>query len=511
AALELDAGKNYHVSHAELKKQSDRAAYLMKLEIEAALIDASPFERIPLLELLLSAGASALKNAPDFPRSVTREFLGYAPGSDEETMLEAFLSVVPPHERTVSLAYLLSQAGQDKSSVKHIFEVFQTVGVKFGQLSSTWKLFGEEVARETASLKDSARPMTKAEVLAAMDRELTTAERARIRRVKRVIGSASLKTVALVELTDGREVVMLLRRPHAAEQIETNLRLGREFLRELDRRGLSRASAMFDAVLDAVRAQLAEETDFRLEARKLREAQEHYAALNSSMRAELGGWRFEVPGLVEGFQVRDGLLFMEEASGVTYDKLSARDRAETGPLLAESSLRLLFRKGWFDADRHTGNQLIDARRKVIYPIDFGQASDYSRKAFWRSDERYELAQFLRAFSAGDVDALVRHGRAMSAPASPDLPELRRSVGAALAGGGGLSDRLAALVSAFEASGLRLDGKLTFGALKGLMTLYGEGYVGAEDFGARLGREVETLLKRKLPLTLVDRARSERQG
>jgi|GEM_PF-4325854 len=490
-------------SRVELRKNTDRAAYLMKLEIESALLGASPFERIPLFELLLSAGAQALQNDANFPHNVTRAFLRYEPGSTEETMLDSYLSVVPAHERTVSLAYLLSQAGENKSSVKSIFEVFQTVGVKFGQLSSIWKLFGEEVAQETASLKNDARPMSKAEIEEAMRRELTPGEFSRIR-LKKVIGSASLKTVALVELEDGREAVMLLRRPHAAEQIENNLRLGQEFLRELDRRGMSEASAMFDAVLDAVRQQLAEELKLTKEAESILTAKRYFEGLNSSMRAQLNGWRFEVPGLVAGFQVRDSILFMEKAGGTTYDKLTPQTRSQAGPLIVESSLRLLFREGWFDADRHTGNQLIDPEQKVIYPIDFGQAEAYSRKGFWQSDERYELAQFLRAFSEGDADRVLSHGRSMSKAGGPaDFSALRDAVRKTLAGEGSLSDRLIALVAAFTEQGVRLDGKFTFGAFKGLMTLYGESYMSDEGFRALLSREISSLLKRKLPKTLAD--------
>ncbi|MBI4677714.1 MAG: hypothetical protein HY748_09025 [Elusimicrobia bacterium] len=505
AALAVDAAKERRSSPAQLKREAERAAYLMKLEIEAALIDASPFERIPLFELLLSAGAQALRNADDYPFNVTRRFLKYEPDSTEEKMLAAFLAVVPAHERTVSLAYLLSQAGGDKSSVKHIFEVFQTVGVKFGQMSSTWKLFGEEIARETASLKDSAKPMTKAQILEAARAELAPEEFSRIKRIKRVVGSASLKTVSLVELTDGREVVMLLRRPHAAEQIESNLQLGQAFLAELDRRGMTSASAMFDTVLDAVRKQLASELKMTREAVRIREAKALFKALNRSMRSQLNGWRFEVPDLIEGFAVRDTILFLEKANGATFHKLPPEARSQVGPLIAESSLTLLFRKGWFDADRHAGNTLIDPDRRVIHPIDFGQATDFSRTAFWRSDDRYELAQFLRALASGDADAIIRHGSAMAEGAAPRVPDaLRSEILKVLSGGSGLADKVITLAAAFAEQGVRLDGKFTFGAFKGLMTLYGEGYVAEDGFRGLLAREITRLLKKKLPRTLLGR-------
>ncbi|NNN06399.1 MAG: hypothetical protein HKL90_10905 [Elusimicrobia bacterium] len=502
-AVTVNSAKDYPESPAKVRADADRAAELLKLEIEAGLIDASAFERIPLYELLLSAGPEALSRSADYPYDVMREFLGYEKGSTQESMLAAFLAVVPEHERTVSLAYMLSQAGENKSSVKNLFEVFQTVGVKFGQLSSTWKLFGDEISRQTSALKNDARPMTKAEILETARRELSPEEFSRIKRLVKVVGSASIKTVVLVELQDGRQVVMMLRRPHAAEQIESNLRLGSAFLKELDRRGLSASSALFETVLDAVRRQLAGELRLTREADSLRAAKLHYERLNRSMRAELGPWRFRVPQPVAGFRERDTILFVEKAEGETYDRLSPDVRAEVGPLIADSSLNMLFRDGWFDADRHTGNQLIDERARTIYPLDFGQAVEFSRAAFWRGDDRYELAQFLRALSAGDADGVLRRGLALSDRAPRDRDALRAKIRATLSGDGVLQDKIVALVGAFAEQDAPLDGRFTFGAFKGLMTLAAENYLPDASFRAALGREISALLRRKFPLALLD--------
>ncbi|MFA6003311.1 MAG: AarF/UbiB family protein, partial [Elusimicrobiota bacterium] len=237
---------------------------------------------------------------------------------------------------------------------------------------------------------------------------------------------------------------------------------------------------------------------------QIRAAQKFFSGLNSTLAEKMQGWRFQVPGLVEGFQPRDTILFMEKAAGKSYDKLEPQYRPQVGPLIVESSLRLLFREGWFDADRHTGNQLIDAAQKIIYPLDFGQATEFSQTAFWKSDERYELAQFLRALGEGDAAGLLRHGQAMSSQGSPrDLPALRQEIEKVLAGDGSLPDRIIALVTAFADHGLRLDGKFTFGAFKGLMTLFGEDYVPEEGFRKMLSQEIAYLLKKKLPLSIAD--------
>ena len=94
---------------------------------------------------------------------------------------------------------------------------------------------------------------------------------------------------------------------------------------------------------------------------------------------------------------------------------------------------------------------------------------------------------------------------MAGGAEPSAPEaLKREILKVLSGGAGLTDKIIALAAAFAQRGVRLNGKFTFGAFKGLMTLYGEGYVAEDGFRALLAREVTRLLKKKLPLTLLGR-------
>ena len=82
------------------------------------------------------------------------------------------------------------------------------------------------------------------------------------------------------------------------------------------------------------------------------------------------------------------MLFVEKAGGTTFHKLPPQVRSAVGPLIVDSSLTLLLRQGWFDADRHAGNQLIDADRRVIHPLDFGLLGlDWEK--YIQHDTRYE--------------------------------------------------------------------------------------------------------------------------
>ncbi len=170
-------------------------------------------------------------------------------------MLLSYLSVIPEHEVSPSLAYLLSQSKSDKRSIVSLFELFSTVGIKFGQLSSIWQIFGPEVAAETRHLKDNAPAMSRSEILERL-RELLPAELAHGIELVEILGSASVKTVVRVRLLDGREAVMALQPSAIHNQIATNLDLGLRFLNELERRNLVRQSRMLGTLIRALREQL---------------------------------------------------------------------------------------------------------------------------------------------------------------------------------------------------------------------------------------------------------------
>ncbi|NUM89633.1 MAG: hypothetical protein HUU37_10545, partial [Bdellovibrionales bacterium] len=490
---------------AAIRQLASEGAYAFKYKLEAALMDATPNERIPLFELLLSSGKNGLLHDPAFPLNISRRYLGYGAGSVEEKLLSAFLAVVPPHERSVTVAYLLSQVGQDKSGVKSLFEVFQTVGIKFGQMTSIWKVFGEEVAKETAALKDSAAPLSKAEIEEVL-KALPAGERGRIQRLKRVVGSASLKTVAEVELMDGREAVLLVQRPFAEDQIRSNLDLSARFLQELKRRKVDVPVGLFDAVVADLRSQVLGETKMTDEAEKIRAARAHFERLNRDMTGRMNGYRFSVPALVEGFQPRDNILLLEKAEGVTWARAPAELRKATGAQIVESSLRTLFREGWFDPDRHGGNILVDPKTKTIHPIDFGQAETYSKHPFWKSDDRYVFMRFLQGISEGDEKLVWENGLKMAEPgASVDLAGLRTRLAGALDATKDkpVHDRIIAVTNAFVDSGGKFERRFSFGGLKGLMILHGEQYVSSEEFASILKQEAAALIRSKLPLACAD--------
>jgi len=369
-----------------IQREAEEAAMQMKLQVETALMDATPFERIPLLELLIESGSGALSSQPGYPTFLIRDFLGYKKDSYKGKWLLAFLRIIPQHEKSVTLAYLLSQSGEDKTSLLDIFAVFQSMGFKVSQVGDTLGLW------DTKEQKSNAKAMSKYEIEQAME-VLTPQERARVKRMVRILGSASMKTVVEVELEGGDHVAMYVQRPYAAEQITSNLAFGKRFVAEIKRTGTTGPLGVLELMIAAIEKQLRRALKMKDEEGKMIEAEKAYRDLNKTMQASLAGWKFKVPLPVAGFQVRDTIMFVELAKGETLDKLAKTVYEKVikvvGPGIVASSLRILFRLGRLDTERHIGNQLVDVENKVIYPLDFEQWIHFD------SDELYVLGQFFK--------------------------------------------------------------------------------------------------------------------
>ena len=160
------------------------ATPLPRLEIEAALIDASPF-RHPLFELLLSVGSQALKNAEDFPRAWAR-FSATRRTRPEDAQRFPGRGASARADREPGLPP--QPGGGDKSSVKHIFSV-----------PDRWReVRSDELHLEALRRGDrpkTARSRTRPGPCQARSPRLPGPSSRRrfglIKRIKRVVGSAT--------------------------------------------------------------------------------------------------------------------------------------------------------------------------------------------------------------------------------------------------------------------------------------------------------------------------------
>lgn len=534
-----DEKANLSTNGTYLARKANSIARTMKLKIEGYLRDAAPTERIPLIEILLTSGSSALLNdrVPEHAwKAIIEEFLEYDEAHSK--LLLSYLTVIDPHEVAPSLAYILSQAKTDKSTTATLFTVFGTVGIKFAQFSSIFKLFGPKVAEETKHLKNKAPSLTLHQIYQQMHQHLNK-DAVQAIQVEKKLAAASIKTIVRVRLPDGRRVVMGVQPEPVFNQIQTNLDLGDRFLNELERRNLVNHSAMLGTLIEALREQVVEEIDFELESKRYAIADKYLKAFSATDQAFLHGWRLEVPTLVEGTnefyknaEGRKKIVFYKGAwrdddhleSTVSFDDLEEKLKdpnltqeqraqmqrmlSEIGEVMVRSSLAMLFRYGYFDADRHKGNWLIDVEHKTIYALDFGQLETFDAKNPFLYDPRLTVVQFLQAVEAKEVDAIywAMTNMRKSGTKAPILsPKIREAIQKALQNTD-YADVLIDLIKPTTEAGLKFDRRYSFGAMKGLLTLYGEKYVSDAKFFAILKEEATKLGRRKLPALAIEKAK-----
>jgi predicted unusual protein kinase regulating ubiquinone biosynthesis (AarF/ABC1/UbiB family) len=266
---------------------------------------------------------------------------------------------------------------------------------------------------------------------------------------------------------------------------------------------------MVENLLMSLEEQLVEETQFKLEAEHDDSAAKLYETFNQEFTDKLKGWKFEVPRATPGSVIRDDVMFIDLAKGLSFDELSAEQRKLIGPVLVETSQSAFFNHGEFDPDRHQGNWRFDPETKTIYPLDFGQLEKFTKeKSKFTPDDRFTVARTLQAIQEKDASSLSELAMQMARPNSHLVDEagMNPELDAALNSGEELKDVLVKIIGIWAEHGIYLQKKYFFGALKGFIVLAGEQYVPPDEFQELTAKYARAAIVRKWPLVAPDAAR-----
>ncbi len=239
--------------------------------------------------------------------------------------------------------------------------------VKLGQVLSTrTDLLPPPVTTELAKLQDQVPGAPWQEIHAVLEQELGTSSGEVFGHIDaKPLASASLAQAHAAWRTDGSAVILKVQRPGIDELVTRDLAMIRRLTRRLESQAEwardYHAAELASGFADA----LAEELDFRIEARNIAEIAAARPAgatvLIPAVHTDISSRRLLVLQRFDGVSVRD--------AGPELDKLSA-DRAALARELLATLLNQILVQGTFHADPHPGNVLV-LRTGQLALIDFG--------------------------------------------------------------------------------------------------------------------------------------------
>jgi aarF domain-containing kinase len=180
------------------------------------------------------------------------------------------------------------------------------------------------------------------------------------------IAAASLAQVHEATVADGRRVAVKVQYPNIRELVAVDLRNIAFFIR-----WLARLERNFDfrVVLDEVARYVPRELDFVLEGKSAETVARSFAGRDDIV----------VPGILWEY-TRDTVLVMEFMSGVRVTDVPALealgiDKQRVAELLIEAYCEQILVHGFFHADPHPGNVLVQPGPRLVF-LDFGLAKDF---------------------------------------------------------------------------------------------------------------------------------------
>jgi ubiquinone biosynthesis protein len=261
---------------------------------------------------------------------------------------------------------------------------------KLGQILSTRPdLLPPEIVTELSQLQDRVTPLTEAEVVAVMERELRVPWEDVFASIEPdPLAAGTIAQVHRAVLGNGDRVVIKVQRPNAEELIGADLGLLDRFGAKAADRAAFRQLVDVPAIIDHLSTSLRRELDFRNEAANIERMREVLAPFD----------RLDVPRVYDDLSTK-ALLVMEEVQGVPVLEAPEGDaRREAARQLLEAYYQQVLSDGFFHADPHPGN-LLWANDKV-YLLDLGMTGEVE------AGMRQSLMLMLLAFEQQDASFLA---------------------------------------------------------------------------------------------------------
>jgi len=339
---------------------------------------------------------------------------------------EGVISMLPvqgaPWPVRISLKLLDKLKSKKKEAGSQLPNALQRLGpsyIKMGQFLATRPdIVGLDMARDLAVLQDQMPPFSQKEALRQIEIHLGQPWHEIYDEISEPVAAASVAQVHKAKVKgEGpyNDVAIKILRPDVERRFKNDIKVMRRIAKVL--------SAIMPMVqrlkpvetVDLMQSWIRHELDLRLEA----------GALSEFADSTEKDGNIRVPGL-DWSRSAKGVLTLEWIDGHRIDNLEALkthniEPAELGNMLIISFLHHALRDGYFHADMHPGNLMIDEDGKVVV-LDFGIMGRIGRK------ERRFLAEILFGFITRDYLRIAQvHFEAGYVPATESVEEFAQAL------------------------------------------------------------------------------------
>jgi ubiquinone biosynthesis protein len=349
--------------------------------------------------------------------------------------------------------------------VRLMIEELGPTYVKVGQIvSSQASVIPAEWEAQLAQLQSNVPPFPSSQVREILIEELgAPPEELYATFDPEAFAAASTAQVHRATLHDGTEVVVKVQRPNIRNQMKADVGIMRNASRVLSNRFQALRAIDLGGMVDEFGSNAIRELDYTGEA---------YNAFRLTQNmAGIPGVR--IPKVYPDLST-DKVLTLEFIRGVKISNLDAIDQAGLDrEMLAKNALRAIVKQllidGFFHADPHPGNVLVELRTGDIVFIDTGMVGELELT------QRVNIIQLLVAVQQNDVTGMASVMKSLSTPFVDKVDEkayykdFERTIGRIMISGGTVDFGQAVSLSMdlLRQHGLRLDPNLTL-AIKALM-------------------------------------------
>jgi ubiquinone biosynthesis protein len=349
--------------------------------------------------------------------------------------------------------------------VRLMIEELGPTYVKVGQIvSSQASVIPPEWEEQLAQLQSDVPPFPGSQVRAIIIEELgQPPEEIFASFDPNAFAAASTAQVHRATLHDGTEVVVKVQRPNIRNQMKADVGIMRNGARVLSGRIQALRAIDLSGMVDEFGSNAIRELDYTGEA--------YNAYRLTQNMAGIAG--VHIPQVFPQYST-DRVLTMEFIRGVKISNLEAIDQAGLDrKVLAQNALRAIVKQllidGFFHADPHPGNILVNTQTGDITFIDTGMVGELELA------QRLNIIQLIIAVQQRDVDGMAAVMKNLSVPFVDKVDDkayykdFERTIGRVMIGGGAMDfgQAVSLALNLLRDHGLRLDPNLTL-AIKALM-------------------------------------------